>query len=207
MTEPFALYSRYNKGIQTHPTQIAAIAGAILSSGSACNFLVFGVGNDSGLWMDINRAGRTVFLEDDKVWARKARKKYDGINIKIVDYSASTVESSLIYPDDIINSTKTPNIIKEHKWDVILIDGPRGYQPAHPGRALPIIWASKVRKKKTHIFVDDYHRRVEKYFSDRLLFPKSNNCAVIPRRPKSTAEMLWCIGNPIPDKIVNLQHT
>ena len=45
--------------------------GAVLDSVKPCNFLVFGLGEDASVWKEINKGGRTVFLEDDKEWIGK----------------------------------------------------------------------------------------------------------------------------------------
>ena len=44
-----------------------------------CNFLVFGLGQDSPLWAEFNDGGRTVFLEDDADWI----SQFDSENIEI----------------------------------------------------------------------------------------------------------------------------
>jgi uncharacterized Tic20 family protein len=45
-----------------------------LQKSPAGNFLVFGLGNDSKLWLDINRGGKTVFLEDQAEWIEMVKE-------------------------------------------------------------------------------------------------------------------------------------
>ena len=73
-------------------------------------------------------------------------------------------------------------------FDIILVDGPSGYDDKCPGRLLPIHWSKKhLSKEGTIIYVDDATRFLEKkcinkyfidnkkvYFRDRLGTMKIN---------------------------------
>ena len=83
------------------------------------------------------------------------------------------------------------------RWDIILIDGPAGYEPDKPGRSLPIYWAHKYSDPHTHIFVDDYERPLEREYCDFFL-GKARASTILPSHGKG--EMFWRIGNGSRDK-------
>jgi glucuronoxylan 4-O-methyltransferase len=58
----------------------------IISTRKPCNLLVFGVGRDSKLWLDINRSGYTVFLEDSEYWLNMIKNQNPPLNGYLVKY-------------------------------------------------------------------------------------------------------------------------
>ncbi|GAA0167977.1 hypothetical protein Leryth_013674 [Lithospermum erythrorhizon] len=68
-----------------------------------------------------------------------------------------------------------PNQLYELDWDVILIDGPRGYWPEAPGRTAAIFTSSVLARSKkggntkTHVFVHDFNMEVDRVTSDEFL--------------------------------------
>ena len=56
--------------------------GHVVDALSPCNFLVFGLGEDASVWDDINVGGRTVFLEDDVDWIRRATREAEAAAAK-----------------------------------------------------------------------------------------------------------------------------
>ena len=49
-------------------------------------------------------------------------------------------------------------------FDIIIVDGPTGYNNNMPGRLLPIYWSNKyLSKSNTIIYIDDSERELEKY--------------------------------------------
>ena len=70
-----------------------------------------------------------------------------------------------------------PNEIYSKEWDVIMIDGPRGYQPELPGRMAAIYTAAvmarlRTRPGVTHVILHDVNRRVERVYAEKFLCKK-----------------------------------
>ncbi len=187
----------YHEDTQMAAPQIEAIAAAIKSRSPRCNMLVFGLGNDSPLWAALNSTGYTLFLEDVEEWIAKIVGIYPTLNVKRVSYAGTTVASALQAPSQTIETAKAPPFLLERKWDVIVIDGPMGYAPQLPGRALPICWTRQICQRSTHIFVDDFDRKLEQAYSDFLFKDRSSSRVVLPRPATDkvhASSMLWLIG-------------
>lgn len=184
-----ALSHFYKNTILLGSAHIEAIASAILTRSPNCNLLVFGCGEDSAMWHCLNKTGKSVFLETSPHWIQKILEKFPYLDIRDYDLPGASVEKSLagINPD-----MPKPSVLTEYNWDVIFIDGPSGYAPNLPGRALPIIWASQIRKPTTHVFVDDYNRELEKMYTDKYLQP----AAIIESKlQKYHSVLAWSIGS------------
>jgi len=126
--------------------------------------LVFGLGHDSRMWYEGNHKN-TFFIEHalsyidlNKAFIptdRLVHYKYDGIS---VGTSRSMTDAQL----DAFSIP--PEILREGPFDIVLIDGPTGYQPNLPGRLLPCHWAARrLSKKGTIVYVDDSSRPLERY--------------------------------------------
>lgn len=135
---------RGNSGQMTD-VEYGILIGTILRS-APCNLLVFGQGNDSDLWTYLNRQGRTVFLENVKEWFRPIRG----------------AESFLVqYPGLVL-----PECLTGRHWNLIIVDGPLGWKPEHPGRKESIQAASELVAVKGLVFVHDYDRPAERLYCD-----------------------------------------
>lgn len=70
-----------------------------------------------------------------------------------------------------------PDEVYSKHWDVIMIDGPKGYYPEAPGRMAAIFTAAVMAKSRTkpgatHIVLHDVNRRVERVYAERFLCKK-----------------------------------
>ncbi|PQQ13825.1 protein IRX15-LIKE [Prunus yedoensis var. nudiflora] len=118
-----------------------------------CNFLIFGLTHESLLYLALNLNGRTVFLDESEFLVSRFEQSHPHHTPEAYDVSYTT----------------------QVPWDVILVDGPRGYSPAAPGRMSAIFTAGVLARSKrggratTHVFVHDLNREVERVFSDEFL--------------------------------------
>ena len=167
-------------GIQLMPSEIVAIARA-LQSHDDCKFLVFGLGNDSPAWSELNRNGKTVFLEDNPEWHSKISKQYTDLETYLVDYKTTIDQwqSLLSSPDEL--KIELPDQLLSEEWDVILVDGPCGAKDWHlgefgtlpPGRMTSIFMSSELCKTGGDVFVHDCEREVEDAYTKKHLANKT----------------------------------
>ncbi|KAJ4752143.1 glucuronoxylan 4-O-methyltransferase-like protein (DUF579) [Rhynchospora pubera] len=175
---------------------------SVLLKRAPCNFLVFGLRRDSLMWHTLNTGGTTVFLEEDSKWYKTVLKESPFLKAHHVEY-----RTKLSQADDLIQGWKLekpcapenaylrgnqrcrlaldnlPNVVYENEWDVIMIDAPKGYFAAAPGRMAAIYSAavmarSRKGKGDTDIFLHDVDRKVEKTFANEFLCEKNRVGAV-----------------------------
>ncbi|KAK7395913.1 hypothetical protein VNO78_16517 [Psophocarpus tetragonolobus] len=170
----------------------------ILQSIAPCNFLVFGLGHDSLMWDSFNPRGTTLFLEEDPKWTLSAIKRFPVLRAHTVRYTTRLTDArSLLssYKQDCLSAnlptshplksnwrcklalSQLPNNVYDRDWDVIMIDGPRGYFDEAPGR-MAVIYSvammARGRRKSgvTHVFLHDIDREVEKEYAKEFLCMK-----------------------------------
>lgn len=162
---------RTEKKFQMMPKEIYEIVKIIKPP---VNFLVFGMGKDSILWHNINKNGKTVFIEDNNKWFYKIIKEYSFLKAFLINYGTVREDwKNLINkPEELYISDLNKNLINDKKYDVILVDGPRGDKNGKPGRMKSIFMASKLIKKHGHIFVHDCNRKIEKVYCDKYIGKK-----------------------------------
>ncbi|MFS7947578.1 putative polysaccharide biosynthesis domain-containing protein [Helianthus anomalus] len=175
-------------------TDMKQISDVLKQCTSPCNFLVFGLTRETLLWNALNHHGRTVFIDENRYYAAYMEEKYPEIEAYDVQYTTKISElnelvtsvreqarnecrpvQNLLFSDCKIGLNDLPNQLYELDWDVILVDGPRGYWPEGPGSISAIFTASVLARSKkggnpkTHVFVHNYNREVEKVSSEEFL--------------------------------------
>ncbi|KAK9067037.1 hypothetical protein SSX86_014361 [Deinandra increscens subsp. villosa] len=175
-------------------TDIKQISDVLKQCASPCNFLVFGLTPETLLWNALNHYGRTVFIDENRYYAAYMEEKYPEIEAYDVQYTtkiselnelvASVREQShnecrpvqnLLFSDCKIALNDLPNQLYELDWDVILVDGPRGYWPEGPGTISAIFTAGVLARSKkggnhkTQVFLHNYNREVERVASEEFL--------------------------------------
>jgi len=162
-----------HEGIQLKPAEVIKIFKAI-GKFDQCKMLVFGLGNDSPFWCSANGDGRTVFLEDFQPWYDKITTKYPDIEAYPVSYPCNITQWKKVLDQPEQLALDLPEEITAQKWDVILVDGPRGhkYSAEIPGRMSSIYTASQLVGTKGYVFVHDAQRTVEKAYAQHYLGKK-----------------------------------
>ena len=163
-------------GIQLMPSEIVAIARAIQNH-DECKFLVFGLGNDSPAWSELNRNGKTVFLEDNAEWHSRISNQYRHLETYLIDCKTNIDQwqSLLSSPDEL--QIELPKQLLNEEWDVILVDGPCGSKDWHlsefgtlpTGRMASIFMSSELCKTGGDVFVHDCEREVEDAYTRKHL--------------------------------------
>ena len=166
------------------------ITANILDTKGPCNFLIFGVGFDSIMWTAMN-PGRTVFLEDDELWAERVRETAPFLEIYTVNYPVRKRE----YPQSLERLQKQkdcnpagstggcflmlalPQKLLDTSWDIIMVDAPNGGGGDNPPTRQMSIFTSAIlarrNKAGAHILVHDVHREIEDVFSNKFLCPEN----------------------------------
>jgi len=146
--------------------------------GSDTKLLVFGLGYDSKMWY-YGSNKNTYFVEDDPKYIDMSKDIIPITNIIKYKYNTrlSTIKS---LSDEQIKAFIPPDeLTKLSPFDVIIIDGPKGYQE-HPGRLIPSYWATLLTKHGSIIYMDDSNREIEAYCISK--FFKNNKMEIFKKR-------------------------
>jgi uncharacterized protein (TIGR01627 family) len=182
------------RGNQMSVAQYLRIASTI-SRRAPCNLLVWGAGDDVPLWLAANTLeangvrGLTHVLEGDESWARRAARHPDwpqgGATLSVVDFGTARLRDAerLLRTFaaggegavEAVLRVALPDAVWRVPWDVIVIDGPQGFDVAsHPGRMASIFTtylmarsaAASSRSGVTDVFVHDADRWAERAYAD-----------------------------------------
>ncbi|XP_078172751.1 glucuronoxylan 4-O-methyltransferase 1-like [Carex rostrata] len=167
-----------------------SVTARVLERKSPCNFLVFGLGHDSLMWIALNHGGHTVFLEEDSSWIVTIQKRHPSVESYHVVYNTKLTEANSLlelgqspecknvsgdirFPSCQLALKGLPSVFYEVEWDLIMIDAPTGWRPEAPGRMGAIYTAGMVarqrREGETDVFVHDVDRAIEDKFSKTFL--------------------------------------
>ena len=156
------------EGVQLHATELRPIVAAITAR-PGCSLLVFGCGRDSVFWEKVNRGGTTAFLEDNPEWLELARSGLTWAQAHLVDYGTRRQDWGLLMDSPARLTLDLPPAVSSRQWDVVLVDGPAGYEDDQPGRMKSIYMASRLVAAGGCVFVHDCDRQVERDYAERWL--------------------------------------
>ncbi|MDM3861004.1 MAG: hypothetical protein PT118_14420 [Aphanizomenon gracile PMC644.10] len=136
---------------------------------NSCNFLVFGLGNDSVFWHRLNSGGKTVFLEESEWWLRKVQEQNSALLAYLVEYNTNRTQwRDLLYSPNKLEMQHILPQVKQESWDVILVDAPTGSSDDCPGRMKSIYLAFQLVTSGSSIFIHDCDREIEQAYCDHF---------------------------------------
>lgn len=155
-------------GVLLQPVEIEAIANEILAR-PGCALLVFGCGHDSRFWERVNQRGTTVFLEDHPEWAATVAATLTSSVVHQVSYGTTRTQWRELLDDPSNLAMPLPPEVRDRRWDVVLVDGPAGFDDSTPGRMKSIYEAARLVAPGGRVIVHDCERPVEDAYTTRYL--------------------------------------
>lgn len=170
---------RFARGFEIS-AQAIEVARDRLRPGS--NLLVFSLGRDSSSWELVNRGGRTAFIEDLPEWIDFSRGQSPEREVHHVTYTTERDASMGYRSAEDVPLPALPESITQTAWDVVVVDGPKGYASGQPGRASSIAWASRLVAPAGIVLIDDYDRPLERHIGS-LMFGRRADRVLDSERP------------------------
>ncbi|XP_020253469.1 glucuronoxylan 4-O-methyltransferase 2 [Asparagus officinalis] len=161
----------------------------LISRKAPCNLLFFGFKPQVlGLAL-LNTKGVTAILEDDEEKLKRITEQTIGVRFFKVKYHEKAKEAyellkharehfgckleaiKLLEERGCRLQIEMPKEVYDKKWDVVVVDGPRGDNPETPGRMEAIYEAGVIARlgNSTDVFVHDVQRTIEKWYSWEFL--------------------------------------
>lgn len=170
--EPLTKQMLRLNGIQLTFEEVSIISDRVRAK-APCNFLIFGLGNDSRYWSALNKGGNTAFVEDNRQWFEDVTASNSELTGYLVDYATVRTQWKDLLETPQRLEMSFPKEIENVQWDIVLIDGPNGYDDTNPGRMKSIFAATRLTLEGADVFVHDCHREVERVYCDRFLQPEN----------------------------------
>ncbi|SFX54666.1 TIGR01627 family protein [Thermoactinomyces sp. DSM 45891] len=178
MQEDKHLLDKIRRLVEINPGQLSVeeylTVAKIIKMRKPCNILIFGVGKDSQLWSELNKNGKTVFIEDNPIFFNRIKEEIPNIEVELVKYGTKRNQYMELLNDHKKLEMDLPKEILTKKWDIIFVDAPVGYSDETPGRMQSIYMASWLASQSynTHVIVHDCDREVEKVYCDTFFAEK-----------------------------------
>jgi len=154
--------------IQLSTEQLKIIATTVRRK-APCNLLIFGLGNDSEFWANLNQGGVTIFIEDNQVWFQKVSRKSKQLICYLVNYNTQRKDWRMLLESPSRLSMVLPDDVEKTEWDIILVDAPAGWNEQTPGRMKSIFNSARLIKVAGDIFVHDCNREIENIYCNTFL--------------------------------------
>lgn len=170
---------RFARGFEISARAVELVRDRLADGG---NLLVFSLGRDSSTWELVNHAGRTAFVEDLTEWIDFSRRQRPDREVYPITYATERDASLSFHDPQDVPVPALPDPLSETEWDVVVVDGPKGYAPGQPGRASSIALASRLVAPSGVVLVDDFDRPLERHIA-ALMFGRLPDKVLDPDRP------------------------
>ena len=151
---------------------VAVVVGARVVAGADKSTTVWGMAHDVAAGTKLTGGDLRqvrVRLYDDAEWAAATRARLRTATVHPVRYGTRQSAWRALLRQSAALSMTLPDEIRSRRWDVILVDGPAGYNDDMPGRMKSIYEASRLIAPGGTVFVHDCERPVEAAYCARYL--------------------------------------